>query len=144
MQAPVVLGDDHDEDDEDDGSERCISMRAVRSTDVYDDNTIIFKASSSRYYVNFLPRSCRGLAREGRFSYETITTRLCEGDSIRTLQDIGGRLQEGMLCRLGRFYPATQDDLDAMVARDNVPVMPKEVDGATPEDVGNGEDTEQD
>ncbi len=45
--------------------ELCITTRAIRSTDIIDDRTILFEMRGGDYYVNNLTRTCRGLKREG-------------------------------------------------------------------------------
>jgi hypothetical protein len=94
-----------DEKNTTDNSQRCINARSIRSADVIDDNYIVFQVQGRRNYLNALPKSCKGLSRDGRFSYETYTRSLCERDTIRVLKESGGGAYEGRSCKLGRFQP---------------------------------------
>jgi hypothetical protein len=70
--------------------ERCINARSIRAVDVIDDNYVLFRVQGRRLYLNALPKSCKGLSRDRRFSYETYTRSLCEQDTIRVLREAGG------------------------------------------------------
>jgi hypothetical protein len=83
----------------------CIGLTQIRSTKVIDDRTIDFKMSGGKVYRNTLPFSCPSLGYEERFSYRTSLNQLCSVDTIRVLNDFGGRLQEGAGCGLGKFQP---------------------------------------
>lgn len=92
--------------------ERCINTRNIRSTDVLDDRTILFRMRGRDYYVNYLRNDCPGLVREERFSYRTTGGRLCQVDTIRVLEQFGGFIQEGMSCGLGVFYPISEEEAE--------------------------------
>ena len=92
--------------------ERCINTRNIRSTDVLDERTILFRMRGRDYYVNYLRNDCPGLVREERFSYRTTGGRLCQVDTIRVLEQFGGYIQEGMSCGLGVFYPITGEEAE--------------------------------
>lgn len=92
--------------------ERCINTRNIRSTNVLDERTILFRMRGRDYYVNYLRNDCPGLVREERFSYRTTGGRLCQVDTIRVLEQFGGYIQEGMSCGLGVFYPITEEEAD--------------------------------
>lgn len=93
----------------------CISLRRVRSTTVVDDRTILFyMRGRTEAYLNELPRECRRLSREERFSYQSRTGRLCDADTITVLESFGGRFQRGATCPLGRFAPITRTEADAL------------------------------
>lgn len=101
-----------DEGVDEDESERCINARAVRRTQVVNDNTVIFYMQGSKIYINNLTRTCKGLSRDGRFSYATYTRSLCALDRINVLKESGGGLYEGRACKLGRFQFATAQDIE--------------------------------
>jgi hypothetical protein len=105
--APAGADDDVIESYE---SERCISVSAIRSTRVVDNERILFYVRGRKVYLNTLRASCPGLAREKRFSYEVRSGQLCNIDRIRVLQDSGFGIQEGRSCALGRFVPVSQED----------------------------------
>jgi hypothetical protein len=123
----------------DENTAECITLRNVRRTEVLDDRNILFHMRGKTVYHNILPRSCGGLAREDRFSYQTSIGRLCRLDHIRVLYNDPFGLREGNRCALGIFHK--MDDEDAKALRDGMeddaPVanplpMPK------PEEVGEG------
>lgn len=94
--------------------ELCITTRAIRSTDIIDDRTILFEMRGGDYYVNNLTRTCRGLKREGRFSYRVSIGRLCSVDMIRVLERFGRGLEEGIGCGLGQFFPITEEEAELL------------------------------
>ena len=94
---------------EDAESVRCVSLTRIARTEVIDDRHIAFYLRGGDILVNRLPRECRSLARENRFSYRTSTGQLCSIDSITVLSNFGGGLSRGASCGLGRFIPADED-----------------------------------
>ena len=90
---------------------KCIGTRAVKRTEVVDDQIILFFTRGKTVYVNVLPRECKGLSRDRRFSYSTSFGRLCKLDRIRILRDSGSGLREGRSCRLGSFHPIIKEDI---------------------------------
>ena len=98
-------------------AENCINVRTLRRTDVIDDQHIIFYMSGKTTYLNIMPKLCRGLSRNRRFSYSTTGRSLCSFDAIRILHDSGGGLQQGRLCRLGQFLPITREDAAEIIER---------------------------
>ncbi len=96
-----------------DGEEdlRCINSRTIRRTDVVDDSNIIFYMRGSKIYLNTLPKTCKGLSDERRFTYGSYTRSLCEFDRINVLKDSTFGAYEGRACKLGRFRLVTQDDV---------------------------------
>ena len=93
------------------GARKCIGTRAVKRTEVVDDQIVLFFTRGKTVYVNVLPRECKGLSRDRRFSYSTSFGRLCNLDRIRILHDSGSGLREGRSCRLGSFHPLTKEDI---------------------------------
>ncbi len=93
------------------GARKCIGTRAVKRTEVVDDQIVLFFTRGKTVYVNVLPRECKGLSRDRRFSYSTSFGRLCKLDRIRILRDSGAGLREGRSCRLGSFHPITKEDI---------------------------------
>ena len=121
--------------DEDDGYERCINSRFIRSTTVENDRNIVFFMRGKKIYLNTLPRPCRGLSREGRFSYVSYMNNLCRSDRINVMYDSGFGLQQGRMCQLGRFRLVTREDLADMFEKPQQPIKTKEVETPEVEDV---------
>ena len=92
--------------------ERCINTRNIRSTDILDERTILFRMRGGDYFVNYLRNDCPSLVREERFSYRSSGGRLCQVDMIRVLEQFGGFIQEGMSCGLGAFYPISEEEAE--------------------------------
>lgn len=124
-----------DSEDSEDDSLRCLNARSIRGTDVIDDGYIVFEIQGRRLFLNALPKNCKGLSKDRRFSYETFTRSLCANDKIRILVESAGRVYEGRSCSLGRFKPVTIEDLDAFVRERSATPGPQPVESADVEDV---------
>ena len=96
--------------------ERCLSAQSIRDTDILSDRSILFEMPGNEYYLNNLSYECRGLRRAGSFSYQTTVGRLCNVDTIRVIEQIGGSIREGIGCGLGLFYPITEDEAELLRA----------------------------
>ena len=129
------LDDDIDEID-DDNAEKCISVRTLRRTEVVDDQHILFFMSGKTVYINRLPRPCRGLSHERRFSYSTHSRNLCNFDAIRVLSDVGGGMFEGRSCRLGSFILTSKEAVEAARKKAEEPPAAIPPEGADEEEVG--------
>ena len=81
----------------------CVLRSNIRSTDVFDDQTIDFVMRNGDIYRNNLPSKCSGLGFEEAFSYKTSTNRRCNVDIIRVLDTTAGRLDTRGACGLGKF-----------------------------------------
>ncbi len=117
---------------------KCINTRIVKRTEVVDDLNILFFMRGKTVYLNILPRQCRGLSRDRRFSFRTSLGRLCNLDRIRILNESGFGLQEGKSCRLGYFHPITKEDIPEIIEGmhklpESVPLPPAEIEDITVE-----------
>jgi hypothetical protein len=103
----------------------CISITRISRTEVIDEQTVLFHMSGREIYRNVLPEECPGLNRRDPFMYEprSIAPELCENDQIELLQRFGGSYQRGRACRLGKFHPMTQEDLDDLKRTGPSPVQ---------------------
>jgi hypothetical protein len=131
--SALVLADD-DVAVEDD-SQRCVNARSIRSADVIDDNHVVFHLQGRRILLNALPKTCVGLSRDRRFSYETYTRSLCARDKIRILKEAGDGFYEGRACSLGRFQPITEEELADYFKDRSVPRESQEPESADVEEV---------
>jgi hypothetical protein len=86
-------------------AESCVQITQLRESRIRDDWTIDFIRSGNRAWRNTLPYRCNGLKSEDAFTYETSLTQLCSTDIIYVLQRVGGSLQRGPGCGLGKFVP---------------------------------------
>ncbi len=117
-------------DDIDRSPERCISTSRLRDTHIIDDRTMLFYIRGGDVYVNQFRHECRGLKREGRFSYRSSVNRLCGTDSIRVLHYFGGNLEPGIACGLGQFFPVSEEEAEFLRYgdRSDIPQEPEAVD----------------
>lgn len=135
--SPLVFAADEAADE--DTAERCISLSRISRTEVVDDYNILFYMRGDKIYQNRLPHRCPGLKRERRFMYRTSLSQLCDLDIITVLYSAGPGFSPGPSCGLGRFYPISRDEAEAL--REAPPVIREEGDVPTaePEAVGESE-----
>ena len=100
--------------DESHPSEKCVSVSRIDTTRVLDDRNVLFFMRGGKIYRNFLPRRCPGLSRRDAFSYRTSSSRLCDVDTITLLQLAGSGFIPGPSCGLGKFYPVTEQEAEAL------------------------------
>lgn len=106
--------------------EECLSLGAIRRTEIADDQNILFYASGGKIYRNYLPRKCRGLRRADSFMYKTSLSRLCNVDTITVLDDLGFGFNQGRTCGLGKFYPISEEEADILLDKEKAPPKPPE------------------
>ena len=133
--GPAFADDADDEPDEYQG-ENCISTRTLKRTEVVDDHHILFFMNGNKVYLNALPRECKGLSRERRFSYSTTSRNLCSFDSIRIISDFGNSMSQGRSCRLGRFHLTSIEEVEAARERGQEQPPIKAPAGADVEEIG--------
>jgi hypothetical protein len=135
-----VLAQEEEVEAED--AKRCINIRRIRSTAIVDDSNIIFYETGNKAYHNILPRQCIGLKREGRFTYKTSASQLCDLDNISVLMSGARGLQPGRSCGLGLFHPISAEQADALRNPEPQDVPPQEIETAEPEEIGADEEKE--
>jgi len=123
------------DEDKDENARNCINVSRIRSTKVVDDSSILFYMRGKTVYHNILPRQCRGLSRENRFSYRVSGNSLCQLDLIRILYDSGVGIEEGPACGLGYFHEVTQEDIEIILDREPRPTQPEPLAPAEPEEI---------
>ncbi len=114
--ASTSYADDEEDNFDDILPEDCISVRAIKDTDIVDDQTILFNMRGDKIFRNNLDHKCRGLKREESFMYESKTGKLCDIDIIKVLDDFSGVTTNGVRpqmigtsCFLGKFYPISEE-----------------------------------
>jgi uncharacterized protein DUF6491 len=111
--AASALGQQGDEDKPFDRTpENCVSVQRIDQTEAIDDQTIIFRMRGDRVYRNTLPSKCPSLQRENRIAWATSTSRLCDVDTITVLEDFGVGFRPGFTCRLGKFVPLSEAEVE--------------------------------
>ena len=86
-------------------AESCIPITQIRSTRIRDDWTIDFMGPGNKVWRNTLSNRCPSLKSEDSFTYKTSLSQLCNTDIIYVLRHVGGDLQRGAGCGLGKFVP---------------------------------------
>lgn len=100
-----------------------------------DDRNILFYLRGRDIYRNYLPTPCKGLAREGRLTYESSFRRLCKSERIRVLVDSGFGLQQGRACRLGAFFPVTEEAVEDLLDPNTKVPEPEPLELPEPDDL---------
>ncbi len=126
-----------DEEDAVEEGQQCINSRSIRRTEVLDDQNILFYIRGAAIYLNHLPKTCKRLAQDRRFMYQTSLSRLCRSDLITVLTDSGIGIGTGRSCKLGSFYAISKEDVEDL--RTPPKVEPKTIPPAEPEEPGTGE-----
>ncbi|MFQ6004795.1 MAG: hypothetical protein ACE5OQ_04755 [Woeseia sp.] len=101
-----------------------MDTKKILRTDVVNEKNIVFYMRGGKIYQNALIRRCPRLARRGRFSYRTTHSRLCETDTIHVLETFAGRLTRGTSCRIGKFYPITEDEVRVLTGHPAIEAQP--------------------
>ena len=130
-----VLADELDEAE----AERCIPLNRISSTYVVDDYNILFYMRGGKIYRNPLPHRCGGLRSERTFMYRTSMSRLCDLDIITVLYNNSFGITAGASCGLGRFYPITEEEAEALRNAPPAEPQPEELPTAEPEEIGEPE-----
>jgi hypothetical protein len=119
----TLLADEEEEKQEKpENAVSCVNTSRIRNTTIVDDSSILFYMRGKTVYLNVLRRQCRGLAREGRFSY-------------RSLYGTAGGMREGASCGLGYFQEVTEEDLELILEREPAPPQAEPLPPAEPEDM---------
>ena len=98
----------------DDTAEHCLSLQEIASIKVIDKDNLAIQMKNGDYYLNHLSSSCPSLRRHSAISYTTPLNRLCNLEIITVLEDFGGDLQTMGACGLGKFTPASRDEIRFM------------------------------
>ncbi len=94
-----------DDDELTDMSEpkKCLSLHAINTMKVIDENNILFYVRGQKLYQNTLPRKCSGLRPGSVISYEVYMGRLCSNDLISVMDKFGDRFSPSNKCSIGKF-----------------------------------------
>ncbi|WP_025295287.1 hypothetical protein [Sphingomonas sanxanigenens] len=82
---------------------RCINLRDIRSSTIYDGTAIVYRTNGNTLYVNRPKIGAGSLDRNDVLVTKTVSTQLCNIDTIQ-LFDINARMQTGFV-GLGDFVP---------------------------------------
>lgn len=117
--SACAIADQHTDEEEPlpEGVENCVYLRSVDRIEILDEQHILFFMRDRKIHINHLARKCPGLQRNDTIMYRTTLTQLCHIDMFTVLENIGGGFMPAASCSFGKFYPATQDEIDALKAR---------------------------
>ncbi len=85
-------------------TELCLRTTKIRSSQVLDNQHILFKMNNGDTYLNKLPRKCSQLGFNRAFSYKNNTSELCNTEIIRVLNtSAAGGPTTLATCGIGKF-----------------------------------------
>jgi hypothetical protein len=119
MISACAITDQHEEDVAElpEGVENCVYLPLVDRIEILDEQHILFVMRDGKLYNNHLSRKCPGLRRNDTIMYRTALNQLCNIDMFTVLENVGGGFMPGASCSFGKFYPATQEEVDALKGR---------------------------
>ena len=85
-------------------TERCISTRMIRDTQILDDRHVVFRLTSNRHYLVQFRHRCPRLQPNAAIVYETRNDQLCRLDQIRAANSLSTR-DVGPPCSIPGFLP---------------------------------------
>ena len=117
--SACALADRHTEEEGPlpEGVENCLRLNSVDSIEILDEQHVLFYMRGGQIYNNHLARTCPGLRRNDTIMYRTTLNQLCSIDTFTVLERLGGGFMPGATCSLGKFYPTTRDEVDALKGR---------------------------
>lgn len=89
----------------------CLYLMSIDKLDIIDDRNIAFLMNDGKYYLNHLPKKCPNLDQDVAIMYKTSLNSLCSLDIIDVLDYIGGGFQYYGSCGLGKFKPASREEI---------------------------------
>jgi len=99
------------------GEKTCLYLMSIGSLDIIDNQNIAFRMKNGDYYLNKLPNNCPMLRPNNVIMYKTPLNSLGSLDIIDVLDHIGGGFQYYGSCGLGKFTPATRDEIQQLKER---------------------------
>jgi hypothetical protein len=94
---------------------KCIPSATINHVEPLNDRYIVFHTGRNKLWLVQLKMRCPGMTASSLLSFEKDEHRLCEWDSVRTVDDnlmSGPRL--GPKCNLPKFEPVSQDQIDML------------------------------
>lgn len=95
---------------------RCLGRAGGYSTEVLDNQHLLFRSTTGRRaWLNRMRSECIGLRKRMILVMEPSGSRLCQLDTVYGVQAAGGVGVQSARCRLGKFEPITREHADALV-----------------------------
>ena len=94
---------------------KCISSAKIYRTEPLNDRYIVFHLSRNQLWLAQLKMRCPGMTAVSQLSFEKDQHRLCEWDSVRTVNEDGiGGFRLGPKCNLPKFEPVSPEQVDML------------------------------
>ena len=94
---------------------KCISSAKIDRTEPLNDRYIVFHLSGNQLWLAQLKMKCPGMTALSQLSFEKDENRLCEWDSVRTVNEDGiGGFRLGPKCNLPKFEPVSPEQVDML------------------------------
>ncbi len=122
----------------------CISTRSIRRIRIVDDRNVLIYLSGRKIFHNVLRNTCRGLKRQGTFSYNSSDGQMCEGDGISGITDAWDDVRPMAQCWLGVHNRISREQADAMrdAAKRGPKIEPRPLPVPKPSEIGTEEEDE--
>lgn len=94
---------------------KCIPSATINHAEPLNDRYIVFHSGRDKLWLVQLKMRCPGMTASSLLSFEKDEHRLCEWDSVRTVEDnlmSGPRF--GPRCNLPKFEPVSQDQVNML------------------------------
>ncbi len=94
---------------------KCIPSATINHAEPLNDRYIVFHSGRDKLWLVQLKMRCPGMTASSLLSFEKDEHRLCEWDSVRTVEDnlmSGPRF--GPKCNLPKFEPVSQDQVNML------------------------------
>ena len=95
----------------------CLGLMQIRTSEVLDNQHILFTMNDGTLFPNNLPYACPGLRRDTAWLHRTSLNNVCDLDLITVLNHGGGGFMPGASCGLGRFEPVPRPQLESLRAQ---------------------------
>jgi hypothetical protein len=116
--SPAMAQDDESGDEVGSGQDRvCVSVRAIRSFDAFDDEHLYVREGGSGHYLFKMRIRCPGLRHAFGIAIKDITTRVCSdsfGEVVYRDRSGGQRLQS---CQIGEITKVDSKDAAEALAQ---------------------------
>ncbi|HTK98508.1 MAG TPA: DUF6491 family protein [Pseudomonadales bacterium] len=94
---------------------KCIASAKIERTEPLNDRYIVFHLSRNQLWLAQLKMRCPGMTAVSQLSFEKDQHRLCEWDSVRTVNEDGiGGFRLGPKCNLPKFEPVSPEQVDML------------------------------
>jgi hypothetical protein len=94
--------------------ERCLQLSRLDTTEVLNNQQILFRTRGREYFLNSLPHPCPGLRRNSTLLFRTSIDLVCDVDVVTVVESMGWGLRPGASCGLGKFEPVDGGEVEQL------------------------------